>query len=422
MGGPRGWLSVPAVLALLMSNQVAAEAAPRSSSVFAGTLDYSGATWVPADPADYSFAERPHDYPVQMIVIHDTELTAYSAIEKFQDPSSAVSAHYVVSRTGQITQMVAEQDIAWHAGNWDYNTRAIGIEHEGYAWIPGTFTFAEYQASARLIASICSRWGVPMDRQHVIGHNEVPDPNDPSKFGGYGHRTDPGPYWNWNLYMSLAQSYADSLPSPPHMMPDPVAVTSGSTATVTWQPAQTCHVPITGYTVVGQPGNLLRQLPPTATSVTFNHLQAGRNYTFTVTAINADGHDTVTAQWRCDLATMTTVYPSPPQVSGTGVTFSASVSGCPHPLYQFLTLAPGSPSWQLAQAYSSSATFRWNTTGLVAGTYYYTVWARDASSTGATCTDPDCFDAYSPATSYRLTIQPCPAVCDLLYLVFTVPR
>ena len=29
--------------------------------------------------------------------------------------------------------MVAEQDIAWHAGNWDYNTRAIGIEHEGYA-------------------------------------------------------------------------------------------------------------------------------------------------------------------------------------------------------------------------------------------------------------------------------------------------
>src|SRR5258708_21782950 len=189
---------------------------------FGGT-DYSAATWIPAAPANFSVASRPHDYPVDLIVIHDTEVTFAEAIRIFGDPTSQRSANYIVSARGRIAQMVPETDIAWHAGNWDYNTRSIGIEHEGFAWTPGTFTTAEYQASAHLAASICSRWGVPMDRQHVIGHNEVPDPNNPGLFGGADHHTDPGPYWNWSYYMGQASSYANTLPSPPHMVLDPVA-------------------------------------------------------------------------------------------------------------------------------------------------------------------------------------------------------
>src|SRR5207249_3178885 len=158
----------------------------------------------------------PHDYGVDMIVIHDIEGSYGSAIQAFQDPNRAGSAHYVVSTKGQVAQMVLEKDVAWHAGNWDYNTRAIGIEHEGFAWTPGWYTTAEYQASAHISASICSRWGVPMDRQHVIGHNEVPDPDHPGLYGGSDHHTDPGPYWDWTQYMSLAQQYASTLPSPPH--------------------------------------------------------------------------------------------------------------------------------------------------------------------------------------------------------------
>jgi N-acetyl-anhydromuramyl-L-alanine amidase AmpD len=109
--------------------------------------------------------------------------------------------------------MVLEKDIAWHAGNWDYNTRAIGIEHEGYSGVAGSFTLAEYRASAGIAASICSRWGVPMDRKHMIGHYQVPDPNHPALGGGAEHHWDPGPYWNWTYYVSLAKRYARSLPS-----------------------------------------------------------------------------------------------------------------------------------------------------------------------------------------------------------------
>ena len=37
---------------------------------------------------------------------------------------------------------------------------------------------------------------VPMDRTHVIGHSEVPDPNNPGLYGGSDHHTDPGPNWD----------------------------------------------------------------------------------------------------------------------------------------------------------------------------------------------------------------------------------
>jgi N-acetylmuramoyl-L-alanine amidase len=257
--------------------------------------DYPAAKWIPAAPTNFSVANRPHDYAVDVIVIHDTEVPFAEAIRIFQDPTREASANYVVSAGGQIAQMVLEKDIAWHAGNWDYNTRAIGIEQEGYAWTPGSYTGAEYRASAQLAASICSRWGVPMDRAHVIGHNEVPDPDHPGRFGGSAHRTDPGPYWDWNYFMGLAASYAGTLPSPPHMMVDPVAINGLHGATVTWQVAGSCHLPILGYTVVAQPGNLGWYVPATATTATFNKLQPGTSYTFTVTAFNADGQDSLTS-------------------------------------------------------------------------------------------------------------------------------
>src|SRR6266852_8998038 len=180
------------------ANQEVTTSARAGARTLAASSDYGPAVWNPANPANYTVANRPPNYPVQMIIIHDIEGTTGSAIARFQDPSAAASAHYIVSDNGQITQMVAEKDIAWHAGNWDYNTRAIGIEHEGYAYGPNWYTPTMYQVSAQLIASICSRWGVPMDRQHVIGHYQVPDPDNPGLYGGTDHHTDPGTNWDWN--------------------------------------------------------------------------------------------------------------------------------------------------------------------------------------------------------------------------------
>ena len=388
---------VPVVAVLGSAAPAAAAAIPRS------TPDYPLATWVPADLANYSYGNRPHDHPIDMIVIHDTEGSYASAIAEFQDPTFGASAHYVVSDLGDITQMVQEHDIAWHAGNWDYNTRAIGIEHEGYAWTPGYYTTAMYQASAHLAASICSRWGVPMDRAHVIGHNEVPDPNDPTLFGGEDHHTDPGPYWDWSYYMSIAQSYASSLASPPHLGPDPMAVNGNMSATVTWNPAHTCHSPITGYTVTAHPGNATMSLPSTATSATFTGLQNQTGYTFTVTATNADGTDSLTSNTvypgRCNRVGLAAA-PGSPQSPGTTITFTAWSSSCPNPLYRFWIQSPDG-TWSVAQDYSSAGTFTWKN-GPVGGLYRFSLWARDAAS-------PTSYDGWTSAF-YTLTTTPCAGV------------
>lgn len=81
----------------------------------------------------------------KLIVIHWTAGTFASAIDHFKNPASKVSAHYLISVTGTIIQMVEDKYIAWHCN--PSNTRnlkqympvvymglnycSIGIELEG---------------------------------------------------------------------------------------------------------------------------------------------------------------------------------------------------------------------------------------------------------------------------------------------------
>jgi N-acetylmuramoyl-L-alanine amidase len=110
--------------------------------------------------------------------------------------------------------MVHEKDIAWHAGNWDVNTRSIGIEHEGFIDDCTWNTDAMYRSSALLVAHLAARYSIPVDREHIIGHSEVPDPNHPGQYGGADGHTDPGSCWNWGLYMSYVQADAAGIAPP----------------------------------------------------------------------------------------------------------------------------------------------------------------------------------------------------------------
>ncbi|MGW9023394.1 N-acetylmuramoyl-L-alanine amidase [Streptomyces sp. NPDC055722] len=157
-------------------------------------VDQPSADWLGANPSNFTASDRPVSHPLDLVVIHVTQATYPNTLGIFQNPRKHVSAHYVVrSVDGHIAQCVREHDIAWHAGNWPYNTRSIGIEHEGWVDRPGYFTNSLYEESARLTAAICTRHGIPKDRAHIIGHYEVP---------GTDH-TDPGPKWDWTRYMRL---------------------------------------------------------------------------------------------------------------------------------------------------------------------------------------------------------------------------
>ncbi|MEU0278549.1 N-acetylmuramoyl-L-alanine amidase [Streptomyces sp. NPDC088147] len=163
-------------------------AGPRASGAYPPTH------WIPASASNYTVAARPATYQVGFVVIHVTQESFPDAMKIFQDPAKKVSAHYMVaSADGYIGQFVREKDVAWHAGNWDYNTRSIGIEHEGWVDRPEYFTDAMYASSAALTAAVCARYGIPRTREHIIAHSEVP---------GATH-TDPGPLWDWDRYLAL---------------------------------------------------------------------------------------------------------------------------------------------------------------------------------------------------------------------------
>ncbi|WP_052390712.1 peptidoglycan recognition family protein [Streptomyces sp. NRRL B-24484] len=161
-----------------------------------------------ADPAsfgNYSVADRPGDgQRIDRIVIHDTEGGFAGSIAAFQNPATQASAHYVVrSSDGHVTQMVSTRNVAWHAGNKTVNMHSIGIEHEGYAFPADRATWYSeqlYQASASLTRYLADRFGVPLDRQHVIGHDDVPGPRQQDIAGMHW---DPGTFWDWNHYMDL---------------------------------------------------------------------------------------------------------------------------------------------------------------------------------------------------------------------------
>ncbi|MGW3988758.1 N-acetylmuramoyl-L-alanine amidase [Streptomyces sp. NPDC004830] len=171
----------------------------RAAAGARAAVDHPGAAWHPASRSNYTPANRPRAHPLKYVVIHVAQTTYAGTLSVFRDPRERVSAHYVVrSSDGRVAQCVRESDIAWHAGNWDYNTRSIGIEHEGWVDRPGCFTDVMYERSARLTAAICGRYGIPRNRAHIIGHHEVP---------GSDH-TDPGRHWDWRRYLRLVRDHS----------------------------------------------------------------------------------------------------------------------------------------------------------------------------------------------------------------------
>ncbi|MFF0626512.1 N-acetylmuramoyl-L-alanine amidase [Streptomyces sp. NPDC004296] len=150
---------------------------------------------------NHDLADRPKDQRIDSIVIHDTEGSWETTLRLIKDPKY-VSWHYTIrSADGLIAQHVPTKDVAWHAGNWYVNSHSIGIEHEGFLAAPDAwYTEAMYRTSARLVKYLAKEYDIPLDRQHILGHDNVPG-TIPSTIPGM--HTDPGPYWDWAHYFTL---------------------------------------------------------------------------------------------------------------------------------------------------------------------------------------------------------------------------
>lgn len=101
---------------------------------------------------------------ISWIVLHTMVGTVASANARFQIPSQAASAHYGVGEDGSLVQWVDEANSAWHAGDGVVNQASIGIEHEDMGNYDSPRPDALYARSSALVAAICSRYGIPVQR------------------------------------------------------------------------------------------------------------------------------------------------------------------------------------------------------------------------------------------------------------------
>ncbi len=131
----------------------------------------------------------------------------------FED--NEIGINYIIDRQGNIVCYLPENRAAWHAGEGEYkgekrltdrmNKYSIGIEllaigsvndmaqymssAEYYSLNPDNYgyTEAQYESLKRLVYDICERHDIPVDRYHIIGHEEY----SPEK-------TDPGELFDWS--------------------------------------------------------------------------------------------------------------------------------------------------------------------------------------------------------------------------------
>ena len=146
----------------------------------------------PADPGNYRAVTGTRT--IDKVVIHITDGGANLAgpVSWFKNPAAKVSAHYVIGQDGTIVQMVAHNDVAWHAGS--ANGTSIGIEHVANTRGLNP-TAAQMCASAALVTWLCDTYGIPADRQHILGHSEADRRTT--------HTGCPNAVWDWAYYMDM---------------------------------------------------------------------------------------------------------------------------------------------------------------------------------------------------------------------------
>jgi len=159
-----------------------------------------------------NFGPRPMDVQPDLIVIHSISLPPgdfgtgqvqrlftnqldWDAHDYFRSIRGLkVSAHFFITRDGQLWQFVSCNDRAWHAGESTYHGKAncndysVGIELEGLEGL--IFEDAQYETLSSLSAALLQACPITQ----VAGHEHI----------ALGRKQDPGTGFDWpNLRRSL---------------------------------------------------------------------------------------------------------------------------------------------------------------------------------------------------------------------------
>lgn len=132
--------------------------------------------WIGCARRNYETGRRGRK--ITSIVLHWIVGSIESCDATFKNPDRMASSHYAIGGD-RIHQYVKEEDTAYANTNLISNLSSISVEHEG-GWMLDTGerfkpTELTHETSAHLIAEICKRHNIKVDREHILKHSEVSD-------------------------------------------------------------------------------------------------------------------------------------------------------------------------------------------------------------------------------------------------------
>ncbi|MBR85933.1 MAG: N-acetylmuramoyl-L-alanine amidase [Rhodospirillaceae bacterium] len=162
----------------------------------------------PAEFSSPNFNDRPKDIIPNILVIHYTGMQSLDqALQRLMSSNSQVSAHYLISRKGEIFKLVSEEKRAWHAGvsYWrgetDINSYSIGIELEnpGHEFGYSTFPKGQMSVLTELCVEVINKYSI--SPENIVGHSDIAP----------RRKKDPGELFDWK---SLAKKGVGLWPEP----------------------------------------------------------------------------------------------------------------------------------------------------------------------------------------------------------------
>lgn len=169
-----------------------------------------------------------------MIALHVCEGTFEGSVSWLCNPNSGASSHFVTGKNGELEQLVDLDKASWCNGTsttegakYDYrrstnrlvrerktnaNYYTISIENEGYSYKDGygRLTDKQYQTLLKLLKDLITKYNIPIDREHIVGHYEITPKEKPNC---------PGSKFQWDELMKDLTEWKNGTEKPKQPTP-----------------------------------------------------------------------------------------------------------------------------------------------------------------------------------------------------------
>ena len=128
-----------------------------------------------------NFSKKPRlRKDISLVIIHYTGMQSeIESLNRLKNPLSKVSCHYFINRRGEVSQLVKDSHVAWHAGkskwknfiNLNYNSIGIELQNRGHKFGYQTFSHKQIKNLIILCKKLKKKYYIKKDS--FLGHSDI---------------------------------------------------------------------------------------------------------------------------------------------------------------------------------------------------------------------------------------------------------